>query len=77
MMATLIIANIVSTMAGMSLSLVWAVSILLMVAPEVVAQPPKPAGNFLQQAFGVQPLTRNPLLSPEFPWVSARFADSP
>jgi hypothetical protein len=62
-------------MAAMFLSLVWAVPILLIVAPGVKAQPPRPAGNFLQQAFGVQPLSRNPLLSPEFPWESLLFSN--
>jgi hypothetical protein len=49
--------------------------ILLMAATGVMSQPPRPAGNFLQQAFGVQPLSTNPLLSPEFPWVSLLFAN--
>ena len=48
---------------------------LLMLATAATAQPPHPAGNFLQQAFGAQPLSRNPLLSAEFPWVSLLFAN--
>jgi hypothetical protein len=46
-----------------------------MLATPIAAQPPHPAGNLLQQAFGVQPLSRNPLLSPEFPFVSLLFAN--
>jgi hypothetical protein len=53
----------------------WFVPILLLVAAATMAQPPKPAGNFLQQAFGIQPLSRNPLLSAEFPWVSLLLAN--
>ncbi len=55
----------------------WLFPILLMVATSTLAQPPHPAGNLLQQAFGVRPLNRNPLLSPEFPWVSLLFANRP
>ena len=41
----------------------------------MMSQPPRPAGNLLQQAFGVQGLSANPLLSPEFPWVSLLFGN--
>jgi hypothetical protein len=41
--------------------------LFLMSAACALAQRPS---NFLQQAFGVQPLERSPLLAPEFPNVS-------
>src|SRR5262249_34703913 len=39
------------------------------------AQPPHASLNLLQRAFGEQPISRNPLLSPEFPSVSLMFAN--
>src|SRR5689334_16722959 len=48
---------------------------LLIAVAGMLAQPPRPAANILQQAFGVKPLDRNPLLSPEFPSVALLFAN--
>jgi len=48
---------------------------MLMGAMIASAQPPQAGTNFLQDAFGRQPLSVNPLLSAEFPRVSLLFAN--
>jgi len=53
----------------------WISAVLLMVAAIARAQPPQAGTNFLQEAFGRQPLGANPLLSAEFPRVSLLFAN--
>ncbi len=48
---------------------------LLLVAAIACAQPPQAGTNFLQDAFGREGLSANPLLSAEFPRVSLLFAN--
>ncbi len=48
---------------------------LLICAASATAQPPQAGANFLQDAFGRQALSGNPLLSAEFPRVSLLFAN--
>jgi len=48
----------------------WPSALLLLGAAVAAAQPPLAGTNFLQDAFGHEPLSANPLLSAEFPRVS-------
>ena len=50
-------------------------AMLLLGAATAGAQPPQAGTNFLQDAFGRQPLSVNPLLSAEFPRILLLFAN--
>src|SRR5690349_2578772 len=53
----------------------WPAALLLIGAAIACGQPPQAGTNFLQEAFGRQPLSVNPLLSAELPRVSLLFAN--